>query len=937
MSLNNFPGSKWWSFDFHNHSPASSDYNAAERGSLSPRDWLLAYMRANIDCVAVTDHNTGDWIDRLKSEYLAMQNAVPQPVGFRDLFLFPGIEVTTSDGLHVLALFDPAETSGKTHAIKALSECVDRVNNAESICRQGALQVCQHVRSQGGIAVLAHAEEVNGIFEGSVDAATGAFRPIRGAREIEQILAVCDGIETHAPQSANIQHFADKIKQTALVDGSDAHRSAGAGSRFVWIKMGTPSIEGLRLALMDPECSLIRPDGTIPGAPPEVPSRRVVSLEISQLYLRRQSPMNVHFSPWFNTIIGGRGSGKSTLLETIRLGLARDNELDELGDESDVTRTFKRFKRIGGSGQNSGMLVTGTSISIQVEKREAGISETYLYHWSVNGLSVKRQNETGNWDDTGLNSEQARATFPIKIFSQKQIFELSDRPSALLTYIDSSTDVNHAAWQRRHDELKQALRDLRARERLLLAEIGRKAQVDVDLKEVSRKTLAYQQSNVASQVTTFRENQDSKTSIDSFINSAEGVVFGLEGALGKPDLLDALKIGNLPSKAVDPTPLTLKCSELVQQLNEDYKKVHDAIQVMRNRVDAFKADETVTNYVVALQDALANYRAEVDKLAAQGVGTAQEAEASLKKQQALESDMAQILKKEEELEAVRHALIIAYADLKFNRNKLTRSRQAFVDSVLAKVSDLRITISGQADVDASCQSLRTVMRLQDGTFIEDILGDDDEHGNRQGLLGKLVSKHLHDPVHKRVTSFKLGILERNKEILGEPVHGRLLNALNRLSSDDDDAIIEWFPEDKVVVEYRRDARSQYQSLDKASAGQKTSAILSFLLAHGNEPLILDQPEDDLDNALVYALVVKQIRENKSRRQIIVVTHNPNIVVNGDSELVMPMEFKGGQIHLNGAGALQERAVREKICEIMEGGKVAFQQRYKRILTDLEVN
>ena len=66
-----------------------------------------------------------------------------------------------------------------------------------------------------------------------------------------------------------------------------------------------------------------------------------------------------------------------------------------------------------------------------------------------------------------------------------------------------------------------------------------------------------------------------------------------------------------------------------------------------------------------------------------------------------------------------------------------------------------------------------------------------------------------------------------------------------------------------------------------------------------------------------------------------VTHNPNIVVNGDSELVIPMEFKNGEIHSVAAGGLQQRAVRERICTIMEGGQDALRQRYKRILEDME--
>ena len=95
-------------------------------------------------------------------------------------------------------------------------------------------------------------------------------------------------------------------------------------------------------------------------------------------------------------------------------------------------------------------------------------------------------------------------------------------------------------------------------------------------------------------------------------------------------------------------------------------------------------------------------------------------------------------------------------------------------------------------------------------------------------------------------------------------------------------------------------------------------------------MILDQPEDDLDNAVVYDLIVKQIQNSRSRRQIIVVTHNPNIVVNGDADLVHELHFEGGQIHLTSSGGLEEKRTREGICTIREGGSKAFLMRYKRI-------
>ena len=107
-------------------------------------------------------------------------------------------------------------------------------------------------------------------------------------------------------------------------------------------------------------------------------------------------------------------------------------------------------------------------------------------------------------------------------------------------------------------------------------------------------------------------------------------------------------------------------------------------------------------------------------------------------------------------------------------------------------------------------------------------------------------------------------------------------------------------------------------------------MLAFLLAHGDEPLVLDQPEDDLDNQLIYSLVVRQMRENKLRRQIIAVTHNPNIVVNGDAEMLHVLDFAAGQCQVVQSGSLQGTEMREEVCRVMEGGRDALERRYRRL-------
>ena len=140
------------------------------------------------------------------------------------------------------------------------------------------------------------------------------------------------------------------------------------------------------------------------------------------------------------------------------------------------------------------------------------------------------------------------------------------------------------------------------------------------------------------------------------------------------------------------------------------------------------------------------------------------------------------------------------------------------------------------------------------------------------------------------------------------------------------------PEDTVGVRFRDAGSSKgRRSLSQGSPGQQTAALLAFVLGFGNEPIILDQPEDDLDNTLIYELLVNRFREMKSTRQMIVVTHNPNIVVHGDAEYVISLNANGGQTIVGRHGGLQERDVRDEICRVMEGGREAFQSRYRRII------
>ncbi len=111
-----------------------------------------------------------------------------------------------------------------------------------------------------------------------------------------------------------------------------------------------------------------------------------------------------------------------------------------------------------------------------------------------------------------------------------------------------------------------------------------------------------------------------------------------------------------------------------------------------------------------------------------------------------------------------------------------------------------------------------------------------------------------------------------------------------------------------------------------SSGQKNTAILSLLLSHGQGPVLIDQPEDELDSEFLYGELVPLIRKAKVKRQLIIVTHNANIPVNGDAELIYALKATGGRGVCISQGGLDNSSVAKDVLDIMEGSEEAFKKR-----------
>ena len=194
------------------------------------------------------------------------------------------------------------------------------------------------------------------------------------------------------------------------------------------------------------------------------------------------------------------------------------------------------------------------------------------------------------------------------------------------------------------------------------------------------------------------------------------------------------------------------------------------------------------------------------------------------------------------------------------------------------------------------------------------------------LVGELNNLHDQRPKKLLITSSIWGSSNRYIGVLLDWLRPSIFPQLRM-----------WRTPDRVSVELFRQDGSRVGELDGAelSIGQRCTAVLAMLLARDNVPVIIDQPEEDLDNEFIYRELVPLIRRVKEQRQIIFVSHNANIPVNADAELIASLEVKDGhgvQKTVNNelaVGGLDRQAVRTAVEEIMEGSEEAFRKRYEK--------
>ena len=318
-----------------------------------------------------------------------------------------------------------------------------------------------------------------------------------------------------------------------------------------------------------------------------------------------------------------------------------------------------------------------------------------------------------------------------------------------------------------------------------------------------------------------------------------------------------------------------------------------------------------------------------------GIGGFEQFGSLLRRRFVLQKKISELDRVKEQLDQVNQELRRAMESLEQLRLDLSERRKNFLAAVLSTNDYVRISlIPLGSDPRAQEKEFRRALCRIEGLDRDILTGD-----AKAGILAELYKDLPETCFDQRSQQVAARVYEIKQDIFSLRIPGVetnrtkwFRNHVENLTAEQLDHLLLWWPSDDLRIEYRRPESSRWAPIKSGSPGQKSAALLAFLLSYGDEPLILDQPEDDLDNQLIYDLIVKQIRESKRRRQIIVATHNANVVVNGDAEQVVLMAFRNGQCIVtdNGTGCIQESRVREGICRVLEGGSQAFEQRYKRL-------
>lgn len=926
-------GTKWYKCDLHLHTPASKCFH--DRETVTFEQWVQEAIDKGLNCVAVTDHNSAEWVELIQAE-----------AEKKGLNIFPGVELTCSEAkVHILVLFEIG-TKRRTiedfitlcridsakfgeqdaHSPLSVDEVITEATGKNAIC------IPAHIDEYAGIGQVAHGLREK-LFESDcflgVQVVHKEFLVEEGKYKKQEALISINkyrGATDEEITSGKLKVSEEKLKEwrspvqqslkhgKAILTFSDnphsefnsKHGLWGMGRRYTWIKMDQqPSLESLRQAMLLHQFR-IKNDFDCPDQPYSIPDTWIQSITIKETELSKSgNDVLINFNPQMNTIIGGRGSGKSSILQFLRGVFEKENEIDTL---TTIKTEFSNFFKVKDK-KKQGVLKAACSIEILINRRGELFKILFTQETPIkHKTQILKFNEiSGNYDDEQNLSFMKILDFDI--FSQKQIYEIANNLNSLRDRIDvSSADIlkqQDVLENKKAEYIKQS-----SAIRALKLKVSKKDVLKSEIQDIESKINKVKEIGIESELKKIQEFNSDSTQFKNF-----GI--SIESEQGQFDTLteSVRRLKLKPESYTESTRVLLE--GLINNVNSEIEKIAVSLEKSKNdfvKLNTLLETELSTNqWSTDKKETEESFEKKKETLIEQGIVKIEEIEADIKLLATKKSELETIEKIETEITEKETALARIKELYIAERLKLSNVRKEFLEGLLYD-GKVRAKVNGCKDFENLEEQIRLVLNSPESfdkdvaTMIEYWSGTDVKRANK-GVFDIIAGIH-------------------NGTNAGADFDKRFITKVKGLNGEQLDSCDLMFPEDVIQLEYKTNA-GVWKALSNASAGQKTAAILTLILAEGNKPLILDQPEDDLDNYLIYDLVVDQLRKSKESRQIITVTHNANIPVNGDSEVIIVMDSETKHLSAKLIGTIEDDEIKKAVCSIMEGGTDAFNMRSKR--------
>jgi len=913
----------------------AGDRLEAGQEAVAAKAFAEACYQKRLDVVGITDHNflSKDFIPHLQTAFAELEREFSHKIT-----LFPGfeLEADVGKGMHVLCLFKPGTSTDDIDHI--LTECgvgrprVEGERLAKSTKRlPEILSVVQKPEPDGtwrGIVIVPHVFEDSLFDNGRISEwlqqeeyqnpdllAVEVPKPVSRMSSAFQML-FRSGDDCHEDWK-RIRPIATIMSSDnkKLID-LDEHQKPtpnSIGYRYSWIKMSEPSIESLRQAFLDHDSRIILPTDVSADTHPAERNSQAKIQSISIKNVAFLADQEVHFSPNMNCVIGGRGSGKSTLLEYLRIIMGKDKTkgLDN-GTKERITRVRDTLNE------------AGTELEV-VWKSAAGVEDRIVWQ---NGSPMVYNRELPD-PETFFNS------LPLRFYSQQQLNRLTE----------SKTDDGSVRQAQRLLELvdgftKNELDELADREHKLKLQIHdafsniRKAKT----REKDYKRLQQEHQELDRQWKARSEIQEDARR-HQLLKAETRYLEGLAGTPGKQftdvaTLAETIAISHVPLQATDSAHAAWfgQFDDKVKAAKDSLARtIRDAVEQFEVAVEDLKTNDPAWKAIreeLDQADAKFSEACAAKGLTTDDVGHLHEINQSrAKKQREIDETGAQIQQFKEA--AGDTGLLMQQLHQIWREQFQKRVEAAERANELAVLNEGRqrfIEVSATYQNDhGSFVDLWGAFAPSDGRTI---LG---RRWNEKGLeLFSAFTSHTEYASPWELLHYYL--LRDDKFVTGN--QSRQEYTLAQHIQDNQER---WEKlrcsrvQDTVDMKLFRADGSIAGSIAEGSLsdGQRNTAALALLLAQEGGPLVIDQPEDELDSNFVFRELIPILRKVKSKRQIIMATHNANLPVNGDAELVYAFGARNGKGEVSACGGLDQASVTKAVLDIMEGTEEAFRRRREK--------